>query len=90
MGRFHLSRFADTRIEKARREGRGLAYRISKVSARRWNWVLKVHYVRTDPATGLDYEEKILLRTSDERDVLERIREQLEAAERQLHEPEQS
>jgi hypothetical protein len=89
MGRPRQSRI-DAAIEQARREGRDVTFRISKVSARRWNWVLKVHFVRTDPAAGQDYEEQILLRTSDERDVLERLREQLEAAEQQLHEPEQS
>jgi len=56
-----------------------VTFHVSRVQATRWNWVLKMHYVVSDPRTGEKVLKKVLLQTSKTREPLDVLRESLEA-----------
>ena len=66
-------------IASAQREGRELTFHVTKVKERRWNWILTMRYIVTDPVTGEQTINKVFLQTSKERETLEALREHLEA-----------
>jgi hypothetical protein len=65
-------------IEQAHQAGRELTFHVSKVKERRWNWILTMRYIATDPATGEAMLRKVFLQTSKDRESLEVLREYLE------------
>lgn len=65
-------------VEIARQTGKGVAFQVSKVDRRRWNWELSVRYFATDPVTGQCYPAKTVLRAGNNREALETMRSDLE------------
>ena len=73
MALLKLSRGARRSIDNASQEGQRPTFHVSKVEARRWNWVLSMRYWI---ASG--EQIKVLLRTAQDRESLEALRAYLE------------
>lgn len=75
MERFHRTREI---LNRAQSEGFPVTFHVSKVKSRRWNWVLTMRYMESDPVTGKSYPEKAVLGTSKTREPLDALKERLE------------
>ncbi len=74
-----LNRQAQERIDQALREGSRVTFHVTKVKARRWNWILTMRYASLNSATGEETLKKVFLQNSKDREHLELIREHLES-----------